>query len=264
MGGTLEPKIPKLDLSIETWHNRYQVQAGWTQTLRNYLLSKVNCMVGERVLDVGCGTGVLFEDFEARGLQAWGVDWDVERCQYALPLNREGLVFCGNGAELPIEKDSFDLSVCHYVLMWQREPLALLQEMKRVTKPGKYVIAFAEPDYQARIDYPEIFERIGQVQNRSLAFQGADLTMGRKMKKLFLEAGLQDIHGGSLAGVWGKPTAHEFENEWDIIAYDLGGLMPVDEILELKQEAMQTWLEGKATVYIPTLYAYGKVPEESA
>jgi len=24
---------------------------------------------------------------------------------------------------------------------------------------------------------------------------------------------------------------------------------------------MQTWLEGRATVFIPTLYAYGKVPE---
>lgn len=257
----MEPKIPKIDLSIETWHKRFIVQAGWTQTLRNYLLSKVNCMVGEKVLDLGCGTGVLFEDFEARGLQAWGVDADFERCKYALSSNREGLVICGDGAKIPLENNSFDLSICHYVLLWQKDPLALLQEMKRVTKPGKYVIAFAEPDYEARIDYPEVFERIGQVQNRSLAFQGADLKMGRRLKELFRNAGLEDIHGGSLAGVWGKPTAHDFENEWDIIAYDLGGLIHVDEILELKEKAMQTWLEGRATVFIPTLYAYGKVPE---
>jgi len=81
----------------------------------------------------------------------------------------------------------------------------MLKEMKRVTKPGKYVIAFAEPDYLARIDYPEVFQKIGEVQNRSLAFQGADLSLGRRIKELFLEAGLMNINGGSLAASWGNP-----------------------------------------------------------
>ena len=256
----MEQKIPRVDLSLETWHNRYLVQASWTQSLRNYLLAKVNCLPGERVLDVGSGTGALFADFEGHGLQAWGVDWDYERCAFALPMNRERLVLCGDGTQLPLQSAGFDLAICHYLLLWQKEPLTLLNEMRRVTKPGKYVIAFAEPDYLARLDYPEIFARIGEVQNRSLAFQGADLAMGRKLVDLFHQVGLLNVSGGSLAGVWEEPTQKAFENEWDIIAYDLGGLIPVDAILDYKQKALEAWLQGRATMFIPTLYAYGQVP----
>lgn len=224
------------------------------------MLTKVNCQPGERVLDLGCGTGALFQDFEDRNLQPWGVDNDIDRCHFAKPLNRQKLVICGDGLELPCPKDSFDLAICHYVLLWQKDPLAMLKEMKRVTKPGKYVIAFAEPDYLARIDYPEVFQKIGEVQNRSLAFQGADLSLGRRIKELFLEAGLMNINGGSLAASWGEPSADEFEGEWDVIAYDLGGLMPMDQILDFKERALKAWVEGRATMFIPTLYAYGQVP----
>jgi len=211
----LETKIPRVDLSLETWHNRFLLQAVGRRRLAEIRPAlEVNCLPGERVLDLGCGTGALFQDFEGRGLQPWGVDWDYERCCYALPLNKERLVVCGNGNELPLQSASFDLSICHYVLIWQKDPLEMLHEMKRVTKSGKYIIAFAEPDYAARIDYPEVFEQIGQVQNRSLAFQGADLRMGRKLKEIFYQAGLQNVSGGSLAGVWEEPTQKAFENEW--------------------------------------------------
>lgn len=44
-----------------------------------------------------------------------------------------------------------------------------------------------------------------------------------------------------------------------MIAYDLGGLVPVDEILAFKLKARETWLSGRATVFIPTFYAYGMV-----
>ncbi|NLT19328.1 MAG: hypothetical protein GXY10_08060, partial [Clostridiales bacterium] len=54
-------------------------------------------------------------------------------------------------------------------------------------------------------------------------------------------------------------SADTFESEWDVVAYDLGGMAPIDKILEMKQEALQSWLKGEATIFIPTFYAFAKV-----
>ena len=131
--------------------------------------------------------------------------------------------------------------------------------MKRVTKPGGYVVAAAEPDYESRIDYPDLFKNIGQMQNHSLAFQGVDLSIGRKIGWMMREAGLQGVHLGLLAGEWRQPSMDAFESEWDMIGYDLGGMSSGDRILEIKEEAMQSWLKGQATIFIPTFYAHGRL-----
>ena len=39
----------------------------------------------------------------------------------------------------------------------------------------------------------------------------------------------------------------------------VGNRKPLDEILEMKARALQSWLDGEATVFIPTFYAYGMV-----
>lgn len=70
---------------------------------------------------------------------------------------------------------------------------------------------------------------------------------------------LSNIRLGLLAGEWRNPSADTFESEWDVVAYDLGGMAPIDKILEMKQEALQSWLKGEATIFIPTFYAFAKV-----
>ena len=97
------------------------------------------------------------------------------------------------------------------------------------------------------------------MQNHSLAFQGVDLSIGRKIGWMMREAGLQGVHLGLLAGEWRQPSMDAFESEWDMIGYDLGGMSSGDRILEIKEEAMQSWLKGQATIFIPTFYAHGRL-----
>ena len=61
----------QINLSIETWHKRFVCKLAGPRLSQNYLLSRLTAWL-RRVLDLGCGTGVLFEDFEARGLQPGG------------------------------------------------------------------------------------------------------------------------------------------------------------------------------------------------
>jgi SAM-dependent methyltransferase len=82
---------------------------------------------GTRVLDAGCGEGVLVDEFRQR-LAIEGVD----------PNYSSSLVRCGSVLELPFEDGAFDRALCLDVL----EHLALaeqpraLAELFRVLKPG--------------------------------------------------------------------------------------------------------------------------------
>jgi len=176
-----------------------------------------------------------------------------------MPHNPERMMLCADALTMPIQNGVYDVSLSHYFLMWVKNPLKAITEMRRVTKPGGYVMAFAEPDYSARIDYPDIFKKIGIVQNRSLQFQGVDLEMGRQLSWMFRQAGLNQVQVGLLAGEWKEPNLEVFLHEWEIIAHDMGGLVPIEDILAMKEENQATWLSGQATVFIPTFSAYGMV-----
>jgi len=246
-------------LKISDWHDRFKLQSSWTRDLRNFIFGKVDAQPGQSLLDVGVGTGALLDEYIGRGLQVTGLDLDLENCQFAHLHPSKPVIFNADAHHMPFKEHQFDLTVTHYVLLWVHDPAQVVSEMARVTKPGGYVIAFAEPDYLSRIDYPEVFQDIGKIQNRSLAFRGVDLSMGRKLGHIFRTIGLRDVRLGLLAGQWRYPEKDVFDHEWDIIAFDLGGMVPVDEILAMKDRALKSWLNGEATVFIPTFYAYGMV-----
>ena len=82
-------------------------------------------------------------------------------------------------------KASFDICLCHFLLLWIANPLAALKEMRRIVKPGGWVLALAEPDYGSRIDFPPELEALGQAQSKALQSQCADVSVGRKLRGLF-------------------------------------------------------------------------------
>lgn len=250
-------------MRLPDWHDRYLLQSIWTQNLRSYILQKINLKAESRVLDVGSGTGALFSDLQQRGFDVTGLDFDRQRCLWSKGLGTSAEPVCGDASAMPFRSAAFDLSLCHYLLLWTKNPEQVIAEMRRVTAPGGYLVAFAEPDYESRIDYPEIFRYIGSLQNRSLTFQGVNLQMGRQLGMLFRGMDLQNVSIGLLAGQWKQPIPEEFENEWNIIAFDLGGMVPAEKIVSLKENALQTWLSGSATVFIPTFFAFGQVPAEA-
>lgn len=251
--------------SIQDWHNRFLQQARWTRELRGYLLKQIG--LGERasILEVGCGTGaVLSEFFQATSCNAppriHGLDINPHFLNLASQNLPQVSLCLGDAHALPYRSKCFEMTYCHYLLLWVKDPLQVLTEMTRVTRIGGVVAALAEPDYGARIDYPEELERIGVLQRAALQHQGADPQVGRKLASLFKEAGLHSIVTGVLGGQWSSPPPEEeIEAEWKMIYFDISGLISLDELKQLHQKDINYWKEQERILYVPTFYAWGIV-----
>ncbi len=144
------------------WHSRFLQQAGWTKDLRDYLFEHAGLMNAHRVLEVGCGTGAILSALLTPAV-VHGLDMDRLRLLDARGHVPSSKLACGNALSLPYVSGIFDITFCHFLMLWVRQPLLALSEMKRVTRPGGAVLALAEPDYTSRVDRPAALGSPGSV-----------------------------------------------------------------------------------------------------
>jgi hypothetical protein len=132
--------------------------------------------------------------------------------------------------------------------------------MRRVTRPGGWVLALAEPDYGGRVDYPEALIPLGVLQEAALSRQGAQTRLGRRLAALFHDAGLAEIETGVLGGQWREaPSPQEQAQEWAVLKADLAGDLPTLELARLRQLDQQAWARGERVLFVPTFYAMGRL-----
>ena len=143
------------------WHARYLQQAAWTRDLRTYLFDKAGLKSARRVLEVGCGTGAILRELETPA-SVLGLDLNPAALTQALVNAPAASLTHANGLAIPFPDYSFDIVYCHYYLLWARDPLQAVLEMKRVTKRGGHILALAEPDYYARVDKPDALRPLGE------------------------------------------------------------------------------------------------------
>jgi hypothetical protein len=143
--------------------------------------------------------------------------------------------------------------------MWVQKPQLILYEMTRVTRPGGWVIALAEPDHQARIDYPPPLDVLGTHQTQALTEQGVDVHMGRKLRSLFHHTGLVEIEVGIMSAQWDGLLAWD-ATEWIMLEADLAGQLTHEALIDYQDVDRQARQTGQRILFIPTFYALGKVP----
>ena len=248
------------------WHERYVQQATWTRELRHYVLGRSRWSESQRVLEVGCGTGAVFADNAAAmgngnsTPRLYGLDISASSLSVCRQHVPQAVVVCGDAAALPFESARFEITYCHYLLLWLSEPVRALREMRRVTEPSGYVIAFAEPDYSARVDSPPELVELGKQQNAALAEQGVALHRGAELSDLFREAGIGVIETGPIqtAGTPGS-SALDFQEEWRILESDLDGKLTSGELQRLHAIDQAAIQRGERRISVPTYFAWGQV-----
>lgn len=92
---------------------------------------------GERVLEIGCGTGCDLFQFAKHGAIATGVN--ITESHLALARQRVGnlaTILYGDMLALPFDDNSFDYVYSHGVIHHSDEPKQAVREIFRVLRPG--------------------------------------------------------------------------------------------------------------------------------
>ncbi|HEY59623.1 MAG TPA: methyltransferase domain-containing protein [Anaerolineae bacterium] len=242
-------------------------QAVWTRDVRRFVLEKLQISKNARILEVGCGTGAITNSLKPPGpAKLYGLDIHFTSLLLAKDIDKKTIFMCGDGLALPFLSQTFNLTLCHYYLIWVKDNIQAVKEMARITRSGGYVAAFAEPDYSAREDLPYEMKELGKMQNRALTLQGVDIHTSKKIRGLFQKAGLQDIHVHQIRRNQQAQNTSEtdWEMEWQVLHFDLQELAKRKIITEQKIERyhqidMQSRKEGNRQLYIPTYYGWGRV-----
>lgn len=107
-----------------------------------------NDLVGETILDVGCGTGYLLDALHKRrpGMKMTGVDFIIDDTtrQRSADLHFEE----ANIEKLPFADQSFDTVVCTHVLEHILEFRSALSELRRVARKRLIIVVPQEREYR--------------------------------------------------------------------------------------------------------------------
>jgi len=250
-----------MTFTLEDWHTRFQQQARWTASLRSHIFTRGDIRRARHILEVGCGTGAITASMARENIpvQIVGVDIDVPRLAFARSHDRACEYAGGDALRLPFGDGVFDLTFCHYLLLWIPVPEQAVREMVRVTRSGGWVAAFAEPDYGARIDYPPPLEEIGRRQTESLRRQGAHPEIGRRLAGLLAGAGVSMKESGVL-GAHLNPAGYdsdETDSEWKVLKEDLAGELSNAEWQAFLDTDRAARASGERVWFVPTFYAAG-------
>lgn len=118
-------------------HDINPLRLGWIEQLSGGL-------EGKRVVDVGCGGGILAESMAARGARVTGIDLAEKALQVARLHQLESGVQVDYrlvAAESLAEEapDAFDVVTCMEMLEHVPDPVSILSACTRMVKPGGWV-----------------------------------------------------------------------------------------------------------------------------
>ncbi|WP_276299433.1 methyltransferase domain-containing protein [Halorussus lipolyticus] len=156
----------------------------WNEEMRDQALSMLDIEEGDRVLDVGCGTGFATEGLLEHTQNVHGLDQSVHQLEKAWDkLGKHDPVsfYRGDAERLPFEDDSFDVVWSSGSIEYWPNPVAALRDMRRVVKPGGQVLVVGPNNPKTPV--------MRSVADAIMLFYDAE-----EADRMFREAGYTDIH----------------------------------------------------------------------
>jgi ubiquinone/menaquinone biosynthesis C-methylase UbiE len=212
----------QVDIFSVIHQHRQRLALDWVKSLR---LSP-----GGRVLEVGCGAGLLAAAMAESGLDVVATDStqamldlarrNAERCGVHVSLRRLDVHHLDDGAP------GYDLVVALGVIPWLHSPEIALAEMSRVLRPGGYLIANADNSARLQSLIDPLFSpplarprQVGRwIINRGRSRRAAGMPptvrhSARQFDQLLSRAGLARISGISFGfgpfTFWGRRVLGE-------------------------------------------------------
>ncbi|WP_040979424.1 class I SAM-dependent methyltransferase [Oceanobacillus jeddahense] len=124
----------------------YDGNHSFVSTFGSHLLELLSPVAGEKILDIGCGTGDLAYKIYQHGAQVIGVDKSENMVQQANQKYPEITFMPKDVLELPYKND-FDAVFSNATLHWIKQPKEALQHIYNSLRPGgRFVAEFGGKD----------------------------------------------------------------------------------------------------------------------
>ena len=262
---TTKPIIPKSQL--KAFIKKLELQALETAEERIPLYLKVGLKDAELILDVGCGPGMVTRDIAhlTKG-KVIAIDDSEDMIKVArdiLKIHKNVELKVGNAEKLPFADNTFDIVTCNLLLMWAEDPQKVVKEMARVTKPGGTVLASLEPDYGGKLHWPENPKVDPIFAGTAIRTRGGDPHIGRKLRLLFVRAGLDTKVGIGNNRIWSCEEDRAYylhARDFYVKALKDAGLSEKD-IDKWEYDYLRSLDEGIQLNFFPQFYAIGRKPK---
>ncbi len=109
---------------------------------RRAILEALALRPGDRLLEIGCGGGLLLRDALAGGAQATGLDHSEEMVDLARERAPGAEVVLASADSLPFADGSFTAVAMSVVFFFLDQPSQVLRECRRVSRPGGRLAVF--------------------------------------------------------------------------------------------------------------------------
>ncbi|MDD5778367.1 MAG: methyltransferase domain-containing protein [Candidatus Thermoplasmatota archaeon] len=242
---------------------KLEQQALETAEERHPLYIRAGLKDAHMVLDVGCGSGAVTKDVAAH-TNGTVVALDdaldlIDTAREILTGLENVVLMAGDAHHLPFRDETFDIALCNLVLMWSEHPQQVVSEMARVVRPGGRVVASLEPDFGGKIHWPEN-ERVDPIfAGEAIRRRGGDPHIGRKLRMLFVRAGLDTEVGIGNQRIWSctedrASYTRSRDFYWNVLRR--AGLSD-REIRTWEQEYLTSLDQGVQVNFFPQFYAIG-------
>jgi len=126
-------------MTYQTWCvEGYDKNARFVSDLATPVVELLNAKPGERILDLGCGDGVLTKRLQDGGCEVVGIDSSPEMIQAALGLGLN--VWVQNAYEID-SREVFDAVFSNAVLHWLKDADRVIRNVFRSLRPGGRFVA---------------------------------------------------------------------------------------------------------------------------
>ncbi|NUS18659.1 MAG: class I SAM-dependent methyltransferase [Mesorhizobium sp.] len=183
-----------------------QLMGRWSRKLAPLFIDFVGHGAGEKILDVGCGTGSLtFELAKSADIaEIQAIDFSAVFVEAARQRNTDPRITISqaDATALPFADAVFDRSLALLVLHFVPEAGKAVAEMRRVTRPGGVVAAVVWDHYggmtgmRMMIDTVAALSESGRQMRSRYCFQ--PMMQPGEMKRSFVEQGLADVSEAEL------------------------------------------------------------------